>query len=361
MLQVHNHTPFAASLTVFPCPQGVETAYAVVKATFRFTQDGLMPQVPALPLLAADVYLAEPDRSSLRAAGEIALLKTATDVLLSGTAVAPAPDTRVADVGLLVGPVRRVLRVFGERRWTRGLLGWHLTDPEPWQQLALSWELAYGGVAPLQPGQAVPAYEPRNPVGLGYLAPGQEPLEGQRLPRIEDAAQPIASPDDRPVPAGLGPIAPTWMPRRQYAGTYDEAWMAGRAPYLPLDFDPRYFQVAPPELVAPGFLQGGESVRLLGFNPHLPTAFALPQCGLQVQFHFRGREVAGQPQLETVLIEPDAARLQMLWRCALPVDKHLAQLSAVTVLSERWAADGRPASPLGGLGHLPAAYAAAEA
>jgi len=50
----------------------------------------------------------------------------------------------------------------------------------------------------------------------------------------------------------------------------------------------------------------------------------------------------------------------MLWRCALPVDKQLMQLKRVIVSSDTWGADGRPASPLKGLGHMPSAYAGAE-
>jgi hypothetical protein len=361
MLQVANQTPYAAALTVFPDPTGVETAYAVVKATFRFTAEGLVPLVPAVPLLAADVYWGEPAESSLRAAGEIALLKTTTDVLLSGRAIAPTPDTRVADVGLLVGPVRRVLRVFGDRQWEKGLGGWRISEPQPWSRMPIRWELAYGGVASAPAkGQSAPAYEPRNPVGRGFIGLDQEPQAGQALPNLEDPQALITSPDDRPTPACLAPIAPTWLPRRLHAGTYDEAWVSGRAPYLPKDFDPRYFQVAPPELIAPGFLQGGEPVRLMGFTAGEPLSFALPLCGLHVAFDFKGSEVPGQVQLETVLIEPDAGRVQMLWRCALPVDKQLMQLKRVIVSSDTWGADGRPASPLKGLGHMPSAYAGAE-
>jgi hypothetical protein len=360
MLQVLNHTPFAASLTVFPDPQGVETAYAMVKASFRFTPEGLLPLVPAVPILGTDVYWGEPAASSLRAAGEIALLKPATDVLLSGRAIAPTPDTREADVGLMVGPVRRVLRVFGDRHWEKGLGGWRISEPKPWARMPIRWELAFGGVGVARDGET-PEHEPRNPVGRGFVARKGSPVEGQPLPNLEDPAALIREPADRPTPACLAPVAPTWMPRRAFAGTYDQAWQQGRAPYLPTDFDPRYFQVAPPELIAPGFLQGGEPMRLIGFTAGPPLDFALPDCGLEVVFDFKGAAWPQVPRLETVLIEPDAGRVQMLWRCALAVDKHLLKLSQLTVNSRSWAADGRPASPLQGLGRMPAAYAAAGA
>ncbi len=360
MLQITNNTPFAATLTVFPDPDGIETVYAVVKASFQFTPEGLVPLLPAVPLLATDVYWGEPAASSLRAAGEIALLKTATDVLLSGRAIAPHGDTRIADVGLMVGPVRRVIRVFGDRRWERALGGWRISEPQPWSRMPIRWELAFGGVAPSRAG-SVPEHEPRNPVGRGFVASGCDPVEGLALPNLEDPQALIKSPEDRPVPVCLAPIAPTWMPRRTFAGTYDQAWMTGRAPYLPTDFDPRYFQVAPPELIAPGFLGGGEPVRLMGFTLGDPLSFELPQCGLEVVCDFDGAKQSPPPQLETVLIETDAGRVQMLWRSALAVDKKLLKLRRVTVNSRTWAADGRPASPLQGLGRMPVSYAEAGA
>lgn len=38
----------------------------------------------------------------------------------------------------------------------------------------------------------------------------------------------------------------SWQPRLRYAGTYDQHWMDERLPFLPEDFDLRYFQSAPP-------------------------------------------------------------------------------------------------------------------
>jgi hypothetical protein len=357
MLQVVNHTPFTAALSVFPDPAGVETAYAVVKATFVFGPEGPALAKPQLPLLAADVFWGDPATSSLRACGEFALLKTSTDVLLSGRAVAPAPDTRVADCTVTVGPLSRSVRVFGDRQWTRHGGSWRATAPRPWQRMPLRWELAFGGIAPHE-GDKPADHEPRNPVGRGLVARRAQPAEGQPLPNLEDPQTQLNEPHDRPTPACFAPIAPTWLPRRSYAGTYDEAWVHGRAPYLPLDFDARYFQVAPPELTAPRFLEGGEPVTLAGFSQGGPIHFTLPQCGLELEFDFDGSPVARPAQLETVLFEPDAGRFQVLWRAALAVDKKLLKLRELTVRSSVFDRDGAPARPLGRLNQMPATYAA---
>lgn len=356
MLQVLNHTPFSASLSVFPDATGVETVYAVVKATFVIGAQGPEVAGPQLPILAADVFWGNPLTTSLRAASEFGLLKPATDVLLTGRAVAPTPDTRVADVSLRVGPVQRRLRIFGNRHWERTLGGWRPSVPEPWQRMPLRWELAYGGVAPAAAAD-VPEFEPRNPVGRGFVAHGAQPQEGQALPNLEDPQHLLQQPQDRPAPACLAPVAPTWQPRRGFTGTYDEAWTRQRAPYLPLDFDPRFFHTAPTDLIAPGFLQGGEPVQLLGVAA-APIEFNLPHAGLELGFQFKGQTIQREPQLELVLLEPDAGRFQMLWRAALAVDKSLLKLASVNVSSRHWDAQGRPRSPLGALGQMPPAYAA---
>ncbi len=358
MLQVVNHTPFAASLSVFPDPAGVETAYMIVKASFRIAAGDPELSKTQVPLLATDVFWGDPVSTSLRAAGEFGLLKPATDVLLVGRAIAPAAGTRVADVGVRVGPLSKVVRVFGNRVWKRSAGQWRPSDPEPWERMPMRWELAYGGMAQAQ-GSEVPDHEPRNPVGRGLVSRKGRPLAQQPLPNLEDPLALLSEPDDRPPPACFAPIAPSWMPRRSYAGTYDEAWTRSRAPYLPLDFDPRFFHVAPPGLIAPGFLQGGEPVRLIGFSVGEPIDFELPRCALEFEFDFDGAKLPQQPQLETVLIEPDAARVQLLWRAALAVDKKLLKLKQVTVRSSTFDRDGGAPSPLRSLGSLPPAYAGA--
>lgn len=328
MLQVANHTPFSASLSVFADVDGVESAYATIKATFELQPDQLVLARQQLPLLAADVFWGDPATTSLRAAGEFALPKPSTDVLLTGHAVADRDDARMVDVSLRVGPVARRIRVFGDRRWQRGVAGWRPSQPLPFERMPLRWERAFGGIAAEKTG-ATQEYESRNPVGRGFAAASQDDFTDQPLPNLEDPAALIDTPHDRPPPACFAPVAPTWMPRRAHVGTYDAAWTQRRAPYLPLDFDSRYFQVAPPGLIAPSYLVGGEPVELSGCQGG-PLRFTLPVCTLQVEFDFKGG-VQATPRLETVLIEPDQGRLQMLWRAGIRVDKHLLKLRELSV------------------------------
>jgi hypothetical protein len=57
----------------------------------------------------------------------------------------------------------------------------------------------------------------------------------------------------------------------------------------------------------------------------------LPICSLDLAFDFNGAILQQKPQLETVLIEPDMQRVQLLWRTGIQVDKQLLKLREVVV------------------------------
>ncbi|MBL8453758.1 MAG: DUF2169 domain-containing protein [Zoogloea sp.] len=330
MLQVVNTTPYPATLAVFPSPSGVECAYAAVKISYDLSTG--VPQLAASQamFLASDVYWGDPASTSLRAAADLTLLKPSTDVLLLGRAVAPAGPVACMDVALSVGSLGRRLRVFGERSWQREGEGWRPSAPQPFERLPLRWELAFGGSSRAHP-EHPPECEQRNPVGRGFVASWDSDPAGLPLPCIEDPDALLRHPHERPEPAGVAPVAVGWQGRARHAGTYDAVWQKTRAPYLPLDFDPRFFQVAPPGLVAPARLTGGEDVTLEGVTGGGKVCFALPRPDLHMAFDFAGRHMAAEPLLDTVLIEPDMARLQMVWRAALTADKHLLKLRALHV------------------------------
>ena len=50
------------------------------------------------------------------------------------------------------------------------------------------------------------------------------------------------------------------MPRRGFAGTYGARWQRTRAPYLPVDFDPRFLQFAVGGMAFDFHLKGNETV-----------------------------------------------------------------------------------------------------
>jgi hypothetical protein len=208
--------------------------------------------------------------------------------------------------------------------------------------MSLVYERAYGGVVPSESKAGRTLAEERNPVGVGFLG-RRKPAElrGQRLPNLEDPARLIRSPGDQVAPAGFGFIAPAWMPRRAYAGTYDEAWLRTRAPFLPSDFDPRFFHAAHPDLVFATPLRGDEPIEVLNASRRGPLRFHLPTCHLRAKARVAGRDEETPVRLETVLIEPDLDRLCLLWRAKVPCDKVPLRIETVEVALESMAREVR--------------------
>jgi hypothetical protein len=332
VLQVENKTPFVPGMFVFPDEDGVDALYVAVKATFTIGKGAPRVAEAQRPLVLADEYVGEPGQSSLKAATEAHLLKPATDVVVVGSAHAPGGKPAPSfGVSLSVGRLKKVLRVTGDRVWKKGLLGTSPSDPEPTRSVPLLWERAYGGQEDLGGGKV--AGERRNPIGRGFVKkrPARE-LVGTPLPNLEDPARLLQSVGDAVTPAGLGFVAPSWQPRLGYAGTYDKAWQKRRAPYLPEDFDSRFFQVAPPDQVYPGFLKGGEPVELVNLSPAGVQKFTLPVCSLEAEVVMGGATQRPPLSLETLLLEPDQGRFSLVWRGAVPCDKQVLKVQKVVFL-----------------------------
>lgn len=330
MLQLKNTTPFQAGIALFPNEQGIDTLYITLKATFEIGK-GLAVATEQRPVVLADEYWGEPGKSSLKYASEAHLTKPSTDVVLVGDACTPVgrPIPQV-DVTLAIGGLRKTVRVFGDRLWESGLIGLHMSSPVPFEKMPLIYERAFGGVHEVNPEKNEVLFEPKNPVGCGFIGKRKKKeIEGMKLPNLEDPAHLISKPGDQSPPAGFGSISPAWEPRKSFAGTYDEAWQKKRAPYLPNDFNPRFFNIAHPDLVCRGYLKGGEPVEVLNVSPNGPLKFKLPACQIGMAVRVAGKTEKPPLNLETVLIEPSATRLCMTWRAVLPCDKKALKVEQV--------------------------------
>lgn len=343
MLQLKNSTPFAAQIAVFPDVRGIDTLYVTLKATFAL---GARLEVvdPQPPVLLADEYWGEPGLSSLKYASDVHLTKLSTDVVLIGQAHAPGrkPVTQL-DVSLAVGKKQKVVRVFGDREWRPGLLlaPASMTKPAPFKTMPLVYERAFGGRHEIEGKNPEVLFEPRNPAGGGFAGKRKgDALKGLPLPNLEDPADLVRSPKDAPAPAGFGFVSPAWEPRKSFAGTYDAAWLKKCAPYLPKDFNPRFFNAAHPDLVCDCYLTGGERVQAQNVSPGGALIFRLPVCELRATVRVAGDKVEPALNLETVLIEPDDARLSLLWRGAVPCDKNPLKVEAIQVELGRLDLDG---------------------
>lgn len=328
MFQLKNPTALAASLMLLPDMNGIDTLFGVVKGTFT-----LGPRLTLadeqVPVTMADQHYGDPAKTSIRAPSDVCLGKPGTDVVMVGSAWAPdGRPTWQADVTLAVGARSKTVRVFGDRVWDTSAAGATIAWVAPFIQMPLVWERGFGGTDHTDKG---PRAEPRNPVGTGFRAGGgTRPLAGMPLPNIEDPAALITSPGDSPAPTGFAPVAPNWEPRTTFVGTYDDQWQRSRAPYLPADFDPRFFHFAPSALAMPR-LRGDEPVVVDGATPEGSLRFWLPRFSVALTFRRDSGDEVRPCALETVIIEPDERRLVLVWRGALNCDKQALKIREVAV------------------------------
>jgi hypothetical protein len=123
--------------------------------------------------------------------------------------------------------------------------------------------------------------------------------------------------------------APADERRRKYAGTYDAKWQEQHSPMLPGDFDLRFFNAAAPELIADGYLQGGEAVTLINVSPRSRLEFSIPVLNVWLRFQEDGGGVTRKADLWNIVFEPDRDRFSMAWGCTHPVGKRPARLREV--------------------------------
>lgn len=330
MLQLKNNTPFAAAIALFPDERGIDTLYTLVKASFSFfPQLSLLPEQPEPQ--KKDEYSGVPGESALILASDYHTGKSATDILVTGSAFSPeGQPVRQLDVNFNVADLHKTLRIFGDRHWESG----RFSPPEPFTEMPLVYERAFGGTLLLD--GVVHRLEERNPVGAGFTGDlAADEIIGWPLPNLENPRQLITNFRDRPEPACFAPVAPHWRPRVTFAGTYDEQWQQNRAPYLPEDYHPRFMNCAPPDQIYSGFLQGGEPVLIRGMHPRGDLNFSLPRVNLTNRVFAAGQETAAPFVLETVHLEPNQLKLSLVWRSAFRCDKRSTKIDQISVTMAR--------------------------
>ncbi len=330
-MELENRTPFVLDRLVVLDGKAAEHLVVVLKATYALKEPGQLSVAEFQePARAADEFYGDPSTTSIKEEAELAPTKPSTDVVLTGSARAPRPGARTMEISFRVGPLAKRIRVFGERRWAKSLGTPLITDPLPFEAIPLTYENAFGGKDTSSEDPSHHDQEPRNPVGRGYrVKRSAAAWVDTPLPSLEDPAHPIRTPDDRVPPQGFGVIARSWEPRARYAGTYDEKWLHERMPLLPLDFDDRFHNAAHPDLVAPGYLSGGEPVEIAGCTASGRLVFNLPRVAPRAEARFSDRADEVPLRLNTVTVNTQAMQLWLLWKGDLLIHRRLPLLRKV--------------------------------
>jgi hypothetical protein len=310
-MNIENLTPFGAISLPSMTLSGIDALLVCVAARYDVIDRGpelVVSDIQTPPPLA-DEHHGDPEKTSLAVVGQTVPIRPGTDVHLVGHARAPGnrPTIAVA-VSMHVGALQQHAIVMGDRVWQKRLVGEASPSaPIPFQSMPLTWEHAFGGVC------GPKHWEPRNPVGRG-LYRDTTSADGMPLANIEARAQPVVSITDRPSPVGFGPIARSWSPRVELAGTYDQRWIEERAPYYPRDLDPEFFFAAPRQLRTSRHLTGGETIRLLGMHAAGAIELELPRSNLVFGAQIDRRAIEIPLVIDALLIDADAPSITLMMR-----------------------------------------------
>jgi uncharacterized protein YjbI with pentapeptide repeats len=185
------------------------------------------------------------------------LPKPRAEFLVSGRAYQPGAKPRPqTEVRLQLGTIQKSLQIYGDRFWQAGLMRDVPSEPEPFLEMPITWENAFGGEG-----------FQHNPLGKGFKPIETEAGKVHPLPNIELPKCLVRLKGDRPEPAGLGPIDLTWPQRFDKAGTHDKEWLADRYPGFAADMDWSIFNLASDDQQQGEPFRGDETFVIEGMHP----------------------------------------------------------------------------------------------
>jgi hypothetical protein len=261
-------------------------------------------------------------------------------VILNGTAYAPGgKPADVVPVMLQVGSMSKSFNVVGNRAWVKDVFSWKATRPVPFVKMPISYANAFGGRDVSDPDEKKHRWYGPNHAGVGFHTNLYAPIvEGKLLPNTEEIGKPVEKPDGKYRPMAFGPVGRAWEPRYKLAGTYDQKWLDDVCPFLPADFKDEYYQSAPKDQQMP-HPKGGEPVVLVNLSPETRLQFKLPAPNVPIRFFLRGgASEESTPPVDTLILDPDLRRFQLVWRAAHPLKRNIFEVEHLLVgrMSRAW-------------------------
>ena len=257
--------------------------------------------------------------------------KGVVDILVTGNVRAPnqQPATSVT-VTLQWGNEARCIVARGPRAWEQHAGELRMSAAEPFVELPMSWEMAYGGKHVVPAGFApysttpMPAGESAfsaNPEGMGYYLE-HDHAAGGPLPQLEDPSDLIEHWNDKPTPVCFSPLPLASSLRMSHIEIDQEAGLVGARHPDELLFA-RFFQNAPPQQQVQS-LEAGTRFRLEGMTFGHPVCFALPPPPVAWTMRTGGRSTSVAPRYKAVHIYPNERKVAVLFLANVyyPLIKH---------------------------------------
>jgi len=289
-----------------------------------------------------------------------------TDLVIQGVARSERPTTAL-DINLVVrgrtpksASITRTIRATGDRRVVmQG--GMYLSEPEPFTEMPVRYDKAYGGTDELAESRLADPEElaflrevsgdedeemseysyPRNPAGKGYLI-DPDGLDGLAWPNlewstdlldVERVVAPLKKWGHRPYPAAFDWFQHGWFPRVAFFGEFPDTFddlipdpekSLGILPEnlgsINLFERPKggFAQGAHPFLSRQRFV-GDEQIRVSAMSPDgRDTLVQLPDLRPEILVRALSEpEIASHVSIDLILLDTERSELVMVWRGSL--------------------------------------------
>ena len=276
-------------------------AVVIAKATYELGPEGELDQTQDAPWPVHFENLETP--YGLFVSEYTPFCKPKVDLMVCGQARSRG-GRPTAQMDVVIAAGRRFelrLRVSGDRVWERRRRRLRPSEPEPFVEMPLMVERAYGGTLTIEWGE-LPCTS--NPRGRGwYLEPDQ--AEGGPLPNLEDPLQLIEAWDDRPQPLAPGPFPPD-------AGLRAELMPEDRSNML--EWDHLFLNWAHPRLMLDAAPAPGEQVRVDGIRHEGPLTATVPDPRLRAHVRCDAAVHPIELRLDTIIILGEERRAVFRWR-----------------------------------------------
>ena len=341
---------------------GAPVLSILAKRSYKWSGKDWVPDPEPAELVEEPKY--DDSKEILETDADVFPLKPFTDVVVKGFAYSRGKP--VIEAGMFIDGKGKTLRACGDRRATIGPAGKPVfSDPKPFDKIPLTYAFAYGGrdrVAEKKlgyPGAGVfgllipegdsnpentsPFRYPRNPAGRGYLTEAnKEGIESALLPNLEDprdhlTPERLVSGDVawwpwQPMPAAMGWMDYGWFPRIGFFGVVP-MYRRKPKPFPEVERGFATADIADPLIQTKekafnftcgaslglrfSLLKGGEAMTVRGLSPRQPEEqWLLPRAPKMFTDGRKGKLNPAEPVLHTVVLEPEAPKLTLLWRGA---------------------------------------------
>jgi hypothetical protein len=357
-------------------PEGVPEIAIIAKRTLQLREDGV--GVPAeVQVTLGEDYLPHPplpdgSQGTPMVVPEVFGYRSGTDLIIRAHA-RPERPSKVAMVSVRVGPYAHRAVVQGDRHAERAGGRIVFSEPKPFENLPLRFELAYGGQDEVLLAERIWAFRqavspadwrlsaaflkdttdrmpgiayPRNRFGRGYVVldrPARAavfPLPNLELP--DDLLTPerlIAGAREnwhrQPVPAGFDFLEPAAFPRTAMVGLPPTTFDFDGAAEVKRGQVPRGYcrgnavNAAPADMekivnldfvrnaaigLRFGFLRCGETILLSGMRHDRPEwAVRIPERPPDLRLTYENQPLRLTGELHQVLVDVDARRMELVW------------------------------------------------